>query len=46
MRLPFRMSEVTIRVMEHSLIREELMMKIPAAHADRIDVTFSSIKFF
>jgi hypothetical protein len=45
-RLPFRMIEVARRVIERNLNREQLMIEIPAAHADRVDTVFSAIKFF
>jgi hypothetical protein len=43
---PFRMNDVSKRVIEKSLTAEQLATKIPAAQADRIDSVYGSIKFF
>jgi hypothetical protein len=43
---PFRMIEVTRRVVERSLSTEQLAIEIPAAQADRIDTIYGTIKFF
>lgn len=43
---PFKMIEVTKRVIERSLTPEQLAIEIPAANADRIDTVYKTIKFF
>lgn len=43
---PFKMIEVTKRVIERNLSPEQLATEMPAAHADRIDTVFGTIKFF
>lgn len=43
---PFRMIEVTRRVIQNNFTQEQLAIEIPAAQADRIDNVFGSLKFF
>ena len=43
---PFKMIEVTKRVIERSLTPDQLATEIPAANADRIDTVYGTIKFF
>jgi len=43
---PFRMIEVTKRVIRANLSPEELAIEIPAAESDRVDTVFDSLKFF
>jgi hypothetical protein len=44
--LPFKMIEVSKRVIARNLTPEQLAIEIPAANADRIDTVFGTIKFF
>ena len=43
---PFRMNNVTRRVIERNLTPEQLAIEIPAANADRIDTIYGTIRFF
>lgn len=43
---PFKMIEVTKRVVERYLTPAQLATEIPAANADRIDTVYGTIKFF
>ena len=43
---PFKMIEVTKRVIERSLTPDQLATEIPVAYADRIDTVYRTIKFF
>ncbi len=43
---PFRMIEVTKRVIKKNFTNEQLAVEIPAAEADRIDTVFDTLKFF
>jgi hypothetical protein len=43
---PFKMIEVTKRVIKRSLTPAQLATEIPAANADRIDTVYKTIKFF
>lgn len=43
---PFKMINVTRRVIERNLSPEQLAVEVPAAQADRVDTVSSSIRFF
>lgn len=43
---PFRMNTVTRRVIERNLTPEQLSIQLPAAHADRVDTIYGTIRFF
>ena len=43
---PFKMINVTRRVIERNLTPEQLAIEVPAAQADRVDTVSSSIRFF
>ncbi len=43
---PFKMLDVTKRIIESHLTAEELAIEIPAAKADRIDTIYATLKFF
>jgi hypothetical protein len=43
---PFRMIEVTKRIIKENLTPAQLAIEIPAAEADRVDTVFDSLKFF
>lgn len=43
---PFRMNNVTRRVIERNITPEQLAIEIPAANADRIDTIYGTIRFF
>lgn len=44
--LPFKMIEVTKRVIERNFTSDQLEIEIPAEQANRVDTVFGSIKFF
>lgn len=43
---PFKMLDVSKRVIERHLTPEQLAVEIPAAQADRIDTIYGALKFF
>ncbi len=44
--MPFKLIDVTKRVIERNLTASQLAVEIPAAEADRIDTIYGALKFF